>query len=201
MGIIKQIIAPLRALVRFPLFQLFVVVAVILVLQAADPNSAFGLIFAGLDKLVGATVQLVAELFTVRSFTRSWLVTGFMTAYVYLAGLLLLYVLRAVISTVVDFFGRRNVLGLRNAIARERGIAAYRAWLPLERIRPFDIPQERWEEAYAWPADNRPPYPPLAQRLAMTILGNIVVIAAVLALIQLFTPFPVLIWLGRPFTQ
>jgi len=38
--------------------------------------------------------------------------------------------------------GLTNFLWLRNTIARERGIAAYRAWLPLERIRPADCPQE-----------------------------------------------------------
>ena len=36
---------------------------------------------------------------------------------------------------------RRNMFGLTNVIARQRGIAAYRAWLPLERIRPAHIPQ------------------------------------------------------------
>ena len=36
-----------------------------------------------------------------------------------------------------------SAFGLRNAIARERGIAAYRAWLPFERIRPVNIPQGR----------------------------------------------------------
>ena len=52
-----------------------------------------------------------------------------------------------------------------NAIARERGIAADRAWVPLERIRPVSIPQEKWEETFAWPANNEPPYPPLTQRI------------------------------------
>jgi hypothetical protein len=56
MGLIKQIAAPMRSLVRFPLFQLAVVVAVILFLQAADPASAFGCIFSDLDKLVGAGI-------------------------------------------------------------------------------------------------------------------------------------------------
>jgi hypothetical protein len=31
----------------------------------------------------------------------------------------------------------------RNAIARERGIAAYRAWVPFERIRPDNIPRRK----------------------------------------------------------
>jgi hypothetical protein len=51
MGMIKLLFAPIRSIVRFPLFQLAIVVAVILFLQSADENSAFGQIFNGLDKL------------------------------------------------------------------------------------------------------------------------------------------------------
>jgi len=35
----------------------------------------------------------------------------------------------------VDLVGWSNAFGLRNAGARERGIAAYRAWVPFERIQ------------------------------------------------------------------
>ena len=42
MSIIKLLAAPIRSVVRFPLFQLAVVVAVILFLQAADDKSARG---------------------------------------------------------------------------------------------------------------------------------------------------------------
>jgi hypothetical protein len=69
--------------------------------------------------------------------------------------------------------------------------------VPFERIRPVNIPQPIWEETYAWPADNRPPYLPFAQRLARGALGYVIVIAAILILLQEFTPFPVLTWLGR----
>jgi hypothetical protein len=51
---------------------------------------------------------------------------------------------------MIDFVGWSNLFGLRNAIAPERGIAAYRAWVPFERIRPASIPQEKWEETFAW---------------------------------------------------
>jgi hypothetical protein len=136
MGLIKVLAAPIRSLVRFPLFQLAVVVAVIMFLQAADDRSAFGQIFNGLDKLVDATVRLVAEIFNVKSFTKSWLTSGFMISYVYLACLLILSLVRLTIRATVDFVGLRNFLFLRNAIARERGIAAYRAWVPFEGIRP-----------------------------------------------------------------
>jgi hypothetical protein len=98
---------------------------------------------------------------------------------------------------VVDFVGWSNAFWLRNAIARERGIAAYRAWVPLERIRPVNIPQERWEETFAWPANNEPPYPPLAQRILRGLIGYVVVILVVAALLQVFTPFPVLTWFGE----
>jgi hypothetical protein len=197
MGTIKLLAAPIRSIVRFPLFQLAIVVAVILFLQAADDKSARGQMFNGLDKLVESTVGLFSALFNVKSFTKSWLTTGFWIAYVYLACLLILSLLRVAISAVVDFVGWSNAFWLRNAIARERGIAAYRAWVPLERIRPVNIPQEKWEETFAWPADNEPPYPPLAQRILRGLIGYVVVILVAASLLQVFTPFPVLTWLGE----
>jgi hypothetical protein len=67
----------------------------------------------------------------------------------------------------------------------------------LERIRPAHIPQEKWEGAYAWPADNRPPYPPLAQRILYRATSYVAVIAVAAVLLQIFSPFPVLTWLGE----
>src|SRR6202163_4197740 len=119
---IKLILAPIRSIVRFPLMQFAIVIAVILWLQAADDRSIFGQIFDGLDKLVESTVQTISAIFTVKSFTRSWLTFGFMIAYVYLAGSLVLWLLRLLIGAAVDFAGRRNLLYLRSTIARERGI-------------------------------------------------------------------------------
>jgi len=76
------------------------------------------------------------------------------------------------IKNAVDFAGRSNFLYLRNAIARERGIEAYRAWLPLERIRPIHISQRGLgRRTFAWPANNRPPYPPLRQRIIRGVLS------------------------------
>ena len=196
MGLIKQITAPIRSLVRFPLFQLAVVILLILWLQAADVTSAFGRIFSGLDKLVDATVQLLAAVFNLRSFTKSWLTSGFWIGYVYLACLLILSLVRFIIRVAIDFIGRSNAFWLRNAIARERGITAYRAWVPFERIRPADIPQEKWEEAFAWPANNQPPYPPLAQRMLLGVISNVAVVLGAAVLLQVLTPFPVLTWLG-----
>jgi hypothetical protein len=197
MGLIKLLAAPIRSLVRFPLFQLAVVVILIVMLQAADDGSAFGHIFNGLDKLVDSTVRLVSAIFNVRSFTKSWLTSGFMIAYVYLACLLILSLVRVAIRAVVDFVGLSNFFFLRNAIARERGIAAYRAWVPLERIRPDNIPQEKWEEAFAWPANNKPPYPPLAQRTLRGVTSYVAVVLIAAVLLQVFTPFPVLTWLRK----
>jgi len=196
---IKLILAPIRSIVRFPLVQFAIVIGVILWLQNADDRSIFGQIFNGLDKLVDATVQLCSAAFTIKSFTKSWLTSGFMIAYVYLAGTLLLFLMRLMIIAVVDFVGRSNLLYLRNTIARERGIGAYRAWIPFERIRPAHISQREWEEAYAWPADNKPPYPPLAHRIlrGVSFYGAMILIAAFL--LQFFTPFPVLTWIiGLP---
>ena len=197
MGMIKHMTAPIRSLVRFPLFQLAVVVAVILFLQAADATSAFGHIFTGLDRLVDATVQAFAAVFDVRSFTKSWLTSGFWIGYVYLACLLMLWLARIMIGAVVDLVGRHNAFWLRNAIARERGIAAYRAWLPFEKIRPTEIPQPAWEEAFAWPANNEPPYPPLAHRMLLAVISNVAVVLAIAVALQVLTPFPVLTWLGQ----
>ena len=73
MGIIKLLTAPVRSIVRFPLFQLAVVVGVILFLQAGDDKSARGQIFNGLDELVESTVGLFSAAFNVKSFTKSWL--------------------------------------------------------------------------------------------------------------------------------
>jgi hypothetical protein len=196
MGHIKLLAAPIKSIVNFPLFQLAVVVAVILFLQAGDDNSARGQMFNGLDKLVESTVRLVAATFNVKSFTRSWLTTGFWIAYVYLACLLILYLLRLAIIKMIDFVGRTNLFYLRNAIARERGIAAYRAWVPFERIRPVNIPQEKWEETFAWPANNEPPYPSLARRILQTAISYLAVFLVAAILLQLFTPLPVLTWLG-----
>lgn len=148
---IKLVSAPIRGLLRFPLVQFAIVIGLILWLQAADNKSVFGEIFNGLDRLVESTVQTVATIFAVKSFTRSWLTFGFMIAYVYLAGLIVLWLLRLWLIAAIDFAGRHNLFYLRNTIARERGIGAYRAWEPFERIRPAQISQRDWEEAFAWP--------------------------------------------------
>ena len=193
---IKLLSAPIRTIVKFPLFQLAVVVFVILYLQAADENSARGQIFDGLDKLVETTVVFVSEVVRVKSFTRSWLTSGLMIAYVYLASLLLLFLVRVVIRALIDFAGRHNAFGLRSVIARERGISAYQAWLPFERIRPAHIPKEKWEERYAWPANDRPPYRPLAQRVLLGIASYIVLLLVLAVLLEIFAP-SVLGWLGH----
>lgn len=196
---IHQITAPVRSIMRFPLFQLLIVVLLILWLQSASDQSALGHIFNGLDRLVGATVDALAAMFTVKSFTKSWLTSGFWIAYVYLACLLILWLARLLVRLAVDVMGRHNVLWLRSSIARERGIVAYRAWVPFETIRPADIPQDVWEATYAWPPDNRPPYRPFGERIARGVLGYVVIIAVIAVLLQEFTPFPVLTWLGRLF--
>jgi hypothetical protein len=192
---IKLALAPIRGLLRFPLVQLAIAIGLILWLQAADEKSLFGQIFYGLDKLVESTVQMIAAIFTVKSFTRSWLTFGFMIAYVYLAGSLILWLARLLVGAVVDFAGRQNLLYLRNAIARERGIWAYRAWVPLERIRPDHIPQREWEETFAWPPNNEPPYPQLRHRVLRGILFYVAAILITALLLQFFTPFPVLTWI------
>src|SRR4051812_11535813 len=94
MAILKLLVAPLRRILGFPLVQLAIAIAVILYLQAADGQTLLGQAFSALDVLVDYTVRFCAKIFEVKSFTRSWLTTGFMIAYVYLAGLLLLWLVR-----------------------------------------------------------------------------------------------------------
>jgi len=196
MGAFKLLVVPIRSLVRFPLVQLAAVIAVILLLQGAEPNSAVGRLFVALDRLVERSVAALAAAFDLRSFTKSWLTTSLWIGYVYLAGLVILAILRGGVQLAADLAARWNLFWLRSAIARERGIAAYRAWEPFERIRPGAISQERWEEAYAWPASGEPPYPPLAWRMVLGVLGYLIVLLALAALLEYFTPVPALTWLG-----
>jgi hypothetical protein len=192
---IKLLSAPIRKLFRFPLVQFAIVVFLILVMQAADERTVLGEAFTALDKVVDDSVQVTANIFTVKSFTKSWLTFGFMIGYVYLACWLIFILARTVVRLLVDFAGRNNVFWLRSAIAKERGIEAYRAWLPLEKIRPAQVRQQEWEEAYAWPRDNKPPYPPLPQRMFRTIAAYIFVLLFLIVLLQVLTPLPALRWL------
>ena len=197
MALIKLLVAPIRRVVNFPLFQLAVAITVILFLQAADSSSVFGRLFSALDYLVDLSVSLCAATFQVKSFTKSWLTTGFMIAYVYIAGLVIVFLIKAAIVATIEFAARSNVFGLRNTIARERGIEAYRAWLPLESLRPPNIPQEKWEQRYAWPADGSPPYPPLTHRVMRAVVTYLAVVLIIAALLQALTPFPALTWLSK----
>src|SRR6202795_3921783 len=106
---LKLVSAPIRGLVRFPLVQFAIVIGLILWLQAANDKSVFGEIFYGLDKLVESTVEMISAIFTVKSFTRSWLTFGFMIAYVYLAGSLALWLLRLLIRAAGDRSEERRV--------------------------------------------------------------------------------------------
>jgi hypothetical protein len=195
MGLIKLLARAVRRIIRFPLVQLLIVVILVLILQAADDTSALGRIFTILDKAVESTVQLFSGIFAVKSFTRSWLTFSLMICYVYLTCLFILYILRIITSGLVFVLARTNTLGLRSFIARERGIAAYRAWLPFERIRPTHVSQKEWEETFAWPPDNKPPYPSLARRLLNEIASYILLVSLVVVLLQIFTPLPAMTWI------
>ena len=197
MGLFRSLLAPIRWIARFPIVQFAVVVAGIFWLQAADSNSVFGEIFSALDWLVDLSVRQLSEIFEVKSFTRSWLTLAFMIGYVYLAAFAILVLASVILKAVVELAARTNILGLRNAIARQRGIVAYRAWLPLERIRPEEIAQARWEEMFAWPANNKPPYPSLGWRLGRGLVSWAAVMLIIAVLLQEFTPFPILTWLGN----
>lgn len=198
MGLIRLIAAPIRRLASSRLVQLGVVVAIILLLENfSDSRPIVSQIADVLDKAVEGTVQIVSDhLVRLRTFSKSLLTDSVMIVYVYVACLLIFTVLRFFVRRLIDLMGWSNFLWLRSTIARERGIAAYRAWLPLERIRPTDCPQEVWEEQFAWPKDNKPPYPPLHWRILREVLAYVILIVLIAVLIQLFTPFPVLRWVG-----
>ncbi len=199
MGLIRLIAAPIRRLAGSRLAQLVFVVAVILVLENfSDNHVVLSRTADALDKAVDETVQYISEhLLRLRTFSKSLLTDGVMIIYVYIICLAIFTILRHAIRLLIDAAGLTNFLWLRNAIARERGIAAYRAWLPLERIRPPDCSQDQWEQRFAWPADNRPPYPPLPHRVARAAVSYAVLIGIAAVLVQLFTPFPVLSWLRQ----
>jgi hypothetical protein len=197
----KTLSAPFRMALRFPLVQFALVIFLILFLEDADDKSTFGRIFDGLDRLVDDTIGVIGTVFTVKSFTKSGLTFGLMIAYVYLACWLILSLCGIGVRRLVDLAGRHNFFWSRNAIARQRGIAAYRAWVPLETIRPAHVSQREWEEAFAWPPDNRPPYPPLGQRLLRAAVWQAAAVAIILILLQVFTPFPVISWLASIITR
>ena len=69
--------------------------------------------------------------------------------------------------------------------------------MPFEKIRPPHIPQPQWEETFAWPPGDKPPYPPLAQRLAIGAAINVAVVLAIALALQYLTPFPVITWFGQ----
>jgi hypothetical protein len=199
MGLIRLIVAPIQRLARSRLVQLAVVVAIILLLENFSGNRlVLSQLADALDKAVDGTVQLVSDhLLRLRTFSKSLLTDSVMIIYVYVVCLLIFAVLRYAVRLLVDITGWTNFLWLRSAIARERGIAAYRAWLPLERIRPHDCPQDVWEKQFAWPEGDKPPYPPLHRRILREVLAYAILIALVAVLLQLFTPFPVLTWIGE----
>lgn len=199
MGLIRLIVAPIRRLASSRLVQFGVVVALILLLENFSDNRAvLSQLADALDKAVDGTVQLVSDhLLRLRTFSKSLLTDSVMIVYVYVICLVIFTIVRYVVRLLVDLAGLSNFLWLRNTIARERGIAAYRAWLPLERIRPRDCPQDVWEEQFAWPKGDKPPYPPLRWRILREVLAYVILIALLAVLIQLLTPFPVLSWIGE----
>jgi hypothetical protein len=198
MGLIRLVATPVRVVMRSRLFQFAAVLAIVLLLDYYSFDyAALRQISSGLKAIVDATVQFFSEHFRVGILTDPVLQVGLIIAYVYVVCLIVALIVRALFRRLVDLIGRSNFLWLRRAIAQQRGIIAYRAWEPLERIRPAHIPQGQWEEAFAWPANNKPPYPPLAQRIAWAFAIYAVMLVVAAVLLQVFSPFPVLTWLGR----
>jgi len=169
-AVIRIVLAPIRRLLSSPLLHFAIVVVLIVVLEAAPNDTLLGKLSDGLDKLVDSTAQILSAAVTLKTITKSLILTAIAMAYVYVCLIAVLYVLRAAMRGLVNLAARTNFLWLRTMIARERGIAAYRAWLPLETIRPDHIPQQEWEAMYAWPPGDRPPYPPLAVRAGRTAI-------------------------------
>lgn len=196
MTFIKLLTAPIRRLLNWSVIQFCIVVAVILFLEYQDTNSIGGQIYGWLDALVTASLNLLSRAHELRSFSRAFLTVGLTIAYGFLALWVFLEIGRRIVRNVIDFAGRHNLFWLRDSIARERGIAAYRAWEPLEHIRPPEVPQFVWEERYAWPANDEPPYPRLWRRILFECASAILVVLVVLVLLQEFTPIPALSWIA-----
>lgn len=195
MEIVRLFLAPIRRIVKFPLVQLAFVVILITTLQAADEGTLQGQIFIVLNNLVEATTNFFSSIWVIKPFTRAWLISGLMITYVYIACLALISLLLFIIRIILDIVGRWNLFWLRNVIAKERGITAYRAWLPLERIRPSQVPQSVWEERYGWPADNSPPYPNLLHRFIRHLISSLIAIIVISLIIEAYTPFPIFTWI------
>ncbi len=161
MGAIRLLTAPIGRIANSRLFQLAVVVLIILLLDHYSYDyPVLQPIADGLKALVNATVQLCSEYFRIGILTDPVLQVGVMIAYVYMVCLLVFSLLRVIVRWLVDLAGWSNFLWLRNSIARERGIAAYRAWLPLERIRPADCPQAHGRKSSPGrPTTSRPTRP------------------------------------------
>jgi len=196
MTFIKLLTAPIRRLLNWSVVQFFIVVAVILFLEYQDTTSIGGQIYGGLDSLVTASLGLFSRVHELRSFSRAFLTVGLTIAYGFLALWVFLEIGRRIVRNFIDFAGRHNLFWLRDTIARERGIAAYRAWEPLEHIRPPEVPQFVWEERYAWPPNDEPPYPNLWRRIAFECASAILVVLIILVLLQEFTPIPALSWIA-----
>jgi putative flippase GtrA len=196
MTFIKLLTAPIRRLLNWSVVQFGIVIIVILFLEYQDDNTIGGRIYSGLDALVRASLDVLSRAHELRSFSRAFLTVGLTIAYGFIALWVFLEILRRIGRNAVDFAGRHNLFWLRDSIARERGIAAYRAWEPLEHIRPAEIPQFVWEERYAWPANDEPPYPSLWKRIAFEAASVVLVVALILVLLQLFTPVPALSWIA-----
>jgi small-conductance mechanosensitive channel len=198
MGLIRLVAAPVRAVMGSRLFQFAAVLAIILLLDYYSFDYAvLRQISSALKTIVDATIQFFAEHFRVGILTDPVLQVGLIIAYVYVVCLIVAFIARALFRRAVDLIGQSNFLWLRRTIAQQRGIAAYRAWEPLERVRPAHVPQAQWEETFAWPADNKPPYPPLRHRFLRGVLSYLIVAALIAVLLQLLTPLPALTWLGK----
>jgi len=90
--------------------------------------------------------------------------------------------------------GWSNFLCCGNSIARERGIAAYRAWLPLEAHKAGRLPASGMGGRVRLAGEQRAALPPLPQRILHGASLH-AVFGGAAVLLQYFTPFPVLTWL------
>jgi hypothetical protein len=196
MTLIKLLAAPIRRLLNWSVVQFGIVVVIILFLEYQDSNTIGGEIYGWLDALVTASLGLLSRAHEMRSFSRAFLTVGLTIAYAFIVLWVFLEIARRLVRNCVDFAGRHNLFWLRDSIARERGIAAYRAWEPLEHIRPAEIPQVVWEERYAWPANDEPPYPSLWRRIAFEVVSTLLLVVIIIVLLQEFTPIPALSWVA-----
>ena len=132
----------------------------------------------------------------VKSVTRSGLTLFLTVAYVYLALALIFLLLRVFLRALIDLVGWSNAFGLRNAIAGKEVLLRTGRGCPLNayaRRRSLKRNGRRLSRGLPIIGHRIPSLPYRVLRAAASYLLLFLIMAA---LLQLFTPIPVITWLA-----